>query len=429
MKTTPVKGTNDYLPREVEIRDYLQNTILDVYVNNGFEHITTPIIEDIENLDKSEGGENLNLIFKILKRGDKLVSAAKGFKDKDIDSMSAHDSENALADMGLRYDLTLPLSRYFANNKDKLTLPMKCIQMDRVYRAERPQKGRLREFVQCDIDIIGSDSTDSEVELILTTTKALKAIGMKNFKVKLNDRRLLRAFLLNCGFEEDELDSVCITFDKMDKIGLDGVKEELAGKNFSMAAIDKFISFMSGKEKASDITLAEVKDILSDKTAAESLENIINTVNDITGHEFDVVFDLSLVRGQGYYTGTVFEVESIDFKGAIAGGGRYDNLIGKFIGSQVSAVGFSIGFERIFSILMDNGLDIETKSKRIAVMYEEGNTVNAIRMAEEAREKGYAAAIYIKPKKMGKFLDKLAERGYEGFINVENGNEINSLKK
>ena len=237
MKVTSVKGTNDYLPNEVEIRDYLQNKILSVYTENGFEHIVTPILEDIENLDKSDGGENLNLIFKIMKRGDKLDKAlAKGVTS---------ENENELADMGLRYDLTLPLSRYFANNKDKLTLPMKCIQMDRVYRAERPQKGRLREFIQCDIDIIGSESADSEVELILTTTKALKAIGLKNFKVKLNDRRLLRAVLMQMGFAEDELDSVCITFDKMDKIGMDGVKAELTEKEFDSAAIEKFVEFLS----------------------------------------------------------------------------------------------------------------------------------------------------------------------------------------
>ena len=342
MKITPVKGTNDYLPNEVEIRDYLQNEILKVYVANGFEHITTPIIEDIENLDKSDGGDNLNLIFKILKRGDKLKKA-----------MDSGDT-NKLCDMGLRYDLTLPLSRYFANNKDKLTLPMKCIQMDRVYRAERPQKGRLREFVQCDIDIIGSDSTDSEVELILTTTKALKAIGLKNFKVKLNDRRLLRAVLMQMGFKESELDSVCITFDKMDKIGMDGVKEELTEKEFDNTAIQKFVEFLSKK----DFSLNSLKDMLEDKTPVESLEYIMNAVNELSDNSFDVVFDLSLVRGQGYYTGTVFEVESIDFKGAVAGGGRYDNLIGKFLNQSIPAVGFSIGFERIFSILMENGIDV-----------------------------------------------------------------------
>lgn len=417
MKITSVKGTNDYLPNEVEIRDYLQNEILKVYVSNGFEHITTPVIEDIENLDKSDGGENLNLIFKIMKRGDKL--------DKALASNVTSENENELADMGLRYDLTLPLSRYFANNKDKLSLPMKCIQMDRVYRAERPQKGRLREFVQCDIDIIGSDSRDSEIELILTTTKALKAIGMKNFKVKVNDRKLLRAFLTDCGFAEEQLDSVCITFDKMDKIGLEGVKAELGEKAFDSAAIEKFVAFLSKTGNPQEISLESVKEILVDKTPAESLEYIMNTVNDLCGGEFDVVFDLSLVRGQGYYTGTVFEVESIDFKGAIAGGGRYDNLIGKFLGQQVSAVGFSIGFERIFSILMEHGVDLPNKGNKIAVMYDEGEVSKAYSVAEKYRAEGKKCSLYIKPKKMGKFLGKLEERGYAGFVNISNGDDIN----
>ena len=416
MKITSVKGTNDYLPNEVEIRDYLQNEILKVYVENGFEHITTPVIEDIENLDKSDGGENLNLIFKIMKRGDKL--------DKALASGVTSQNENVLADMGLRYDLTLPLSRYFANNKDKLTLPMKCIQMDRVYRAERPQKGRLREFVQCDIDIIGSDSTDSEVELILTTTKALKAIGMKNFKVKINDRRLLRSFLQNCGFTEDQLDSVCITFDKMDKVGLDGVKAELTDKGFDATAIEKFIGFFGSVSSAQEISLESVEAILDDKAPAESVRGIINTVNELSDGQFDVVFDLSLVRGQGYYTGTVFEVESIDFKGAIAGGGRYDNLIGKFLGQQVSAVGFSIGFERIFSILMEHGIDLPNKGNKIAVMYDEGELTAAYKLAEKYRAEGKICSLYVKPKKMGKFLGKLEERGYAGFINVSNDDGI-----
>ena len=323
MKITSVKGTNDYLPNEVEIRDYLQERILSVYKENGFEHIITPAIEDIENLDKSDGGENLNLIFKIMKRGDKL--------DKALASGVTAANENELADMGLRYDLTLPLSRYYANNKDKLTLPMKCIQIDRVYRAERPQKGRLREFIQCDIDIIGSESTDSEIELILTTTKALDAIGLKNYKVKLNDRRLLRAVLQSFGFAENDLDSVCITFDKMDKIGLTGVVEELTEKGFAKDAVDNFEKFLS----EGDFTLESLKSRLEDKTPAESLEHIIDTVNELTGNAFELVFDLSLVRGQGYYTGTVFEVESIDFKGAVAGGGRYDHLIGKFLNEDI----------------------------------------------------------------------------------------------
>ncbi len=417
MKITSVKGTNDYLPNEVEIRDYLQERILSVYKENGFEHIITPAIEDIENLDKSDGGENLNLIFKIMKRGDKL--------DKALASGVTAANENELADMGLRYDLTLPLSRYYANNKDKLTLPMKCIQIDRVYRAERPQKGRLREFIQCDIDIIGSESTDSEIELILTTTKALDAIGLKNYKVKLNDRRLLRAVLQSFGFAENDLDSVCITFDKMDKIGLTGVVEELTEKGFEKDAVDNFEKFLS----EGDFTLESLKSRLEDKTPAESLEHIIDTVNELTGNAFELVFDLSLVRGQGYYTGTVFEVESIDFKGAVAGGGRYDHLIGKFLNEDIPAVGFSIGFERIFGILMNNGISIPQRADKIAVVYEDGQLKDAVKAADALREQGKIASLYIKPKKLGKFLNKLEERGYDGFLNVGVSEEVSMFEK
>lgn len=417
MKVTPVKGTNDYLPNEVEIRDYLQQKILEVYTANGFEHIITPVIEDIENLDKSEGGENLNLIFKIMKRGDKL--------DKALESGVTSENENVLADMGLRYDLTLPLSRYYANNKDKLTLPMKCIQVDRVYRAERPQKGRLREFMQCDIDIIGSDSNDSEIELILTTTKALNAIGMKNFKVKLNDRRLLRAVLLHLGFEENDLDSVCITFDKLDKIGMDGITAELTDKGFSSAAVTAFKEFLEKK----DFSLQSLREMLEDTTPVDSLEKIISSVKALSDGSFDIVFDLSLVRGQGYYTGTVFEVESIDFKGAIAGGGRYDNLIGKFLNQSIPAVGFSIGFERIFSILMQNGIAIPEKNEKIAVMYEDGQICEAVKTAENLRAQGKVASLYVKPKKTGKFLSKLEERGYAGFINVGQSDTVSYFEK
>ena len=395
----------------------IQERILSVYKENGFEHIITPAIEDIENLDKSDGGENLNLIFKIMKRGDKL--------DKALASGVTAANENELADMGLRYDLTLPLSRYYANNKDKLTLPMKCIQIDRVYRAERPQKGRLREFIQCDIDIIGSESTDSEIELILTTTKALDAIGLKNYKVKLNDRRLLRAVLQSFGFAENDLDSVCITFDKMDKIGLMGVVEELTEKGFEKDAVDNFEKFLS----EGDFTLESLKSRLEDKTPAESLEHIIDTVNELTGNAFELVFDLSLVRGQGYYTGTVFEVESIDFKGAVAGGGRYDHLIGKFLNEDIPAVGFSIGFERIFGILMNNGISIEQRADKIAVVYEDGQLKDAVKAADALRAQGKIASLYIKPKKLGKFLNKLEERGYDGFLNVGVSEEVSMFEK
>ncbi len=417
MKISTVKGTNDYLPNEVEIRDYLQQRILEVYEENGFEHIITPAIEDIENLDKSDGGDNLNLIFKILKRGDKLEKALAKAADA--------AGENELADIGLRYDLTLPLSRYYANNKDKLTLPMKCIQIDRAYRAERPQKGRLREFVQCDIDIIGSASSDSEIELILTTAKALDAIGMKNYKIKVNDRKLLRAVLLSFGFEQKDLDSVCITFDKLDKIGADGVCSELEQKNFEPRAVAAFTDFLERKE----FSLEAAEAILNDKTPAAGLRHIIETVQELSDGHYDIVFDLTLVRGQGYYTGTVFEVESLDFKGAIAGGGRYDKLIGKFLNEEIPAVGFSIGFERIFAILADSGIKIPGRKQKIAVVYDPDQFTEAVRTADNLRTGGMSASLYIKPKKLGKFLGRLEERGYDGFWNVGQSDEVNLFEK
>ena len=402
MKITPVKGTSDYLPQEAQLRDYLQSRILNVYTENGFEHIITPIVEDIENLDKSDGGDNLNLIFKILKRGEKL--------DKALAAGATRD--NDLADMGLRYDLTLPLTRYYANNRDHLPNPVKCIQMDRVYRAERPQKGRLREFVQCDIDIFGSASPDSEVELILTTTEALFAISMKNFRVRINDRRLLRAFLAGLGFAQEQLDSVCISFDKMDKIGAEGVIAELKDKQFDAGAIARFSDYLS----AGDFSLEKIAGLLSDPAPAESVRYIIDKVNELSDGKFSIDFDLSLVRGQGYYTGTVFEIESIDFKGAIAGGGRYDNLAGKFLGTQVTAVGFSIGFERIFSILRDKGVRVPEAKKRIVVLYPEGELTGAVKKAQELRRAGYIASLYIQPKKTGKFLNRMQENGFDGFL-------------
>lgn len=401
MKITTVKGTNDYKPNEVRLRDYLQQKILEVYKNNGFEHITTPILEDIDNLDKSEGGENLNLIFKILKRGDKL---AKAIENNDVDNLS---------DMGLRYDLTLPLSRYYANNKADLVLPFKTIQIDRVYRAERPQKGRLREFVQCDIDILGSESPDNEIELIYTTAKALMAINIGEFTVKVNDRRILKAVLTSIGFAEEDLDSICIIFDKLDKIGKDGIEAELKEKGYEGECVDKFIAFID-KE---NITLDDVRDMIDEENAQniERLANIIDLSNRLSAGKYDVIFDISLVRGQGYYTGTIFEVESKNFKGAIAGGGRYDNLIGKFINEKVPAVGFSIGFERIFSILNEMDCVPEDDSKRIALFYWPDQYEDAFRYAEEIRS-DYDVVMYERPKKLGKFLYKIEKQNYTGFV-------------
>ena len=395
MKITPVKGANDYLPAQVRVRDSVQNKILEVYRAAGFERITTPIMEDMENLDKSDGGENLNLIFKILKRGEKL------------DKALAEGGE--LCDLGLRYDLTLPLTRYYANNRAKLMNPFKVIQTDRVYRAERPQKGRLREFVQCDIDIIGTESRTAELELILTTVKALKAVGIEDFTVKINDRRLLRAMLENLGFAGETLDSVCIIFDKLDKIGPEGVAAEMLEKGLPEAAVNGLTALL--QEGADFETLrAQIP-----CEATEDLAFIMDGIKAVGGAE--IQFDLSLVRGQGYYTSTVFEVVSSRFRGAIAGGGRYDNLIGKFIGEEVPAVGFSIGFERICAILEEQGASAAELRPRLAVIYDKERFAEAQAYAEEKRVK-YDAALFERPKKLNKLLSRLEEQGYDAFYTV-----------
>ena len=396
MKITPVKGTADYLPNEVLIRDYLQNSILETYRSCGFERISTPIIEDIENLDKSDGGENLNLIFKIMKRGEKLEEALSTGNEKEI------------ADMGLRYDLTLPLTRYYANNRAKLQNPFKVIQIDRVYRAERPQKGRMREFYQCDIDIIGSDSWTAEVELITTTAKALHNIGFTRFGIRINDRRLLKAIIMGAGFAENECDSVCISLDKLDKIGFDGVKAELIEKGFDSANVEKLIESIG----TTPFTLDDAEKLCGKLDCIDNLRKIMDAANSLADG-FEVTYDMTLVRGQGYYTGTVFEISSPDFKGAIGGGGRYDNLIGKFLGESIPAVGFSIGFERLCAILLEQKYKIPTQKKKFAVIYNDDNFIDALKYADTLREE-YDVALYQSVKKLGKLFAKLEESGFCG---------------
>jgi len=395
MKIKSVKGTRDYLPQEAELRENIQQTIFDIYRENGFSRIMTPAVEDIENLDKSDGGDNLNLIFKILKRGDKLQ---KALSDGD---------EKALCDMGLRYDLTLPLTRYFAANRQNLPMPFKAIQMDKVYRAENPQKGRLREFMQCDIDVIGDSEPECEIELIAVTAKALKALNIGEFTVRVNDRTVLNGMLAALGFPENDLATVCVSFDKLDKIGAEGVAAELNEKGFDKSAVDKLSDVLSQLP----LTLDKVTDIVGGEKTAR-LSRIISDSKIIANGGYGVEFDISLVRGQGYYTGTVFEVRSENFGSSVAGGGRYDKLIGKFVGEEIPACGFSIGFERIFSILAEQNRAASAKQK-LAALYED-NFMEVYAKAEELRGK-YDVSIYKKPKKLGAFLNRLQAGGFVGF--------------
>ncbi|MBR5741163.1 MAG: ATP phosphoribosyltransferase regulatory subunit, partial [Firmicutes bacterium] len=290
INANPVRGTRDFLPKEMRLREAMQSVILDVYKDAGFQRIQTPILEDIERLNKSEGGENLSLIFKILKRGEKLDLTKPGL------------TENDVADAGLRYDLTMPLSRYYAAHRAELRTPFKVIQLDRVYRAERPQKGRYREFFQCDIDIIGDPSNRAETELIHTTAKALSALGFDDFTVRINDRRLLTGLITSSGFTPEAVPSVCIIFDKLDKIGADGVREELLAKGYDPAVVASFMEkLLAGDANGGIRDLKTAGELAGCPGAAESVAEIMVSVKALAGERFRIEYDPSLVRGMGYY--------------------------------------------------------------------------------------------------------------------------------
>lgn len=404
MKIQPLKGMCDYLPKQVALRDYVQNTILSVYRSAGYERISTPALEDAENIDKSDGGDNLNLIFKVLKRGEKLEGAL------------ASGDEKSLSDMGLRYDLTLPLSRYYACNRQNLFTPAKCIQTDRVWRAERPQKGRLREFIQCDIDILGSSSPTCEVDLICTTARALCAIGMEPFTIHINDRALLSGVLSSLGVPDDLRDTVCVSLDKLDKIGMEGVRGELEAKGLASDVVERLSALFAG----GDVTLEATAACLDDPAPADRLRFIMDSVNAVTDGSVSLVFDLTLIRGQGYYTGPVFEVRSAEFRGAIAGGGRYDRLIGKFLGEDVPAVGFSIGFERICAILADRGFVPPATRRKIALLFYPDQLVEAAKAAETLRETADVSLIE-KTGKVGKLIARCEAYGFNAIAEVTEG--------
>ncbi|MBP5401611.1 MAG: histidine--tRNA ligase [Treponema sp.] len=414
MKTNALKGMKDILPVEQKLRDYVQQKILETYRACGFERISTPMLEDAENLDKSDGGDNLNLIFKVLKRGEKLDAA---LSTNPVD-------EKSLSDMGLRYDLTLPLTRFYAANRNELQSPFKVIQTDRVFRAERPQKGRSREFVQCDIDILGDSSCNAEVELIDVTSRALKSIGFNDFTININDRRILRAMLENMGFASDALDSVCITFDKMDKIGSAGIEAELKEKKMPDGAVKSLVEFVAGAEAGNKILLDEVAGRCSDSSVADDLKYVISTVEKISHGDYKIEYTPSLVRGQGYYTGIVFEIACPAFKGAVGGGGRYDNLIGKFIGQDVPAVGFSIGFERICGILLETGFKIPDEKEKCAFLYDDSADFATVMSEAKKLRSDYSVSILKKAKKPGPQFAALEKQGYTKFASFKDGQVV-----
>lgn len=403
----PLKGMNDFIPEEAGLRDYMINQILEVYHQFGFERIYTPAIEDIENINNKEGGDNQKLIFKILKRGEKLEEAINASQFDD------------LSDMGLRYDLTLPLTRFYANNKASLPQVGKFIQIDRVYRAERPQRGRCREFVQCDIDVIGDESYNAEIELITATGRALLRLPIGDFFIRVNNRQVLKAVLLSFGFEEDSLDNICIILDKLDKIGVDGVVNELEEASYGHDAILKLKDLISRP-----VTLDMIEKIIPQNPNLEILNNVIDGANALANSKYNVVYDFTLVRGQGYYTGCVFEIASAKFGGTIGGGGRYDNLIGKFTGEATPAVGFSIGFERIYVILHEIGFKVPGR-KKLAIIYK-NDYIGAFKLADTYRNT-YEVSMYAFPKKVGKLLNRLELQGFNAYIIYDKDNDENNL--
>ena len=404
----PVTGMKDILPEEMKIRNYVQNVIKDTYKAFGFTQIETPCVENISNLTNKQGGENEKLIFKILKRGEKL-------------NLETAQTDMDVVDNGLRYDLTVPLVRYYSNNANNLPSPFKALQMGSVWRADRPQRGRYRQFMQCDIDILGDPSNLAEIELILATTTTLGKLGFKNFQIRINERRILKAMAAYSGFPEESYDSVFIILDKMDKIGLEGVKEELIKYEFSKESVNKYVSlFKEIEQQANPIDyLAEKLGDYMEDDVKQWMNEIIESVKATKSSDFEIIFDPTLVRGMSYYTGTIFEIAIPEFGGSCGGGGRYNKMVGKFIGHDVPACGFSIGFERIVLLLMEQGFKIPEEYNKVAYLIEKGVKEDAlcdvIAQAQEERKNG-TQVLVTRMNKNKKFQkEQLKEQGYEEF--------------
>jgi len=399
----------DILPSEMRIREYVTNQIKETYRSFGFTQLDTPCVEHIENLTSKQGGDNEKLIFKILKRGEKL-------------NLAQAETETDLTDSGLRYDLTVPLARYYANNSAVLPTPFKALQMGSVWRADRPQKGRFRQFVQCDIDILGDPTSLAEIELILATTTALGKICPDNhFVVRINDRNILKGMALHCGFPEESLEQVFITLDKMDKIGNEGVARELLEAGHPQAGIDQYLNMLSSvTDNAAGVR--SLSTVLADVLTPEITENlatIMDTISEVSETDFKLSFDPTLVRGMSYYTGTIFEVSMEGFGGSVAGGGRYDKMIGRFTGKDTPACGFSIGFERIVGILMDNEAKISTEPKKAYLIekgVDDGKFRSIMKQAMEERKNG-TQVLVVRMNKNKKFQkEQLQNEGYQEFV-------------
>ena len=392
---TPTKGMRDFLPEEMSLREYVLNVMKDTYENFGFSLIGTPTVEHIENLTSNQGGENEKLIFKILKRGEKL----------DLSSENVND----LVDSGLRYDLTVPLSRFYASHMNELPSPFRAFQTGYSYRAERPQRGRYRELMQCDLDILGEKTCLAEIELITAVITFLKKLDFQNFKIRINDRRILLKMIEYVGLPLEKVDSILIILDKMDKIGLDGVKSELESLGLESSKVESYLKLFTN-EKEDVEAFCNSFDLEQD--ILENLKEIMNTVKDVL--DVELVFDPTLVRGMGYYTGPIFEISADGLSSSIGGGGRYDKMIENFAGVSVPAVGFSVGFERLLLLLEERGFKVpETKEKIAFVLKDNSKLKETCDEAKKLRSQNKIVKIVYRNKNFKFQKENLEIENYE----------------
>jgi histidyl-tRNA synthetase len=410
---SPARGMRDLLPADVAVRDHVLESISAVYRRFGYQRIETPALENIERLQSGDGADNEKLIFQVLRRGlPPEVPADTSLRD--------------LVDLGLRYDLTVPLTRFYGNNHASLPTPFRSLQVGPVWRADRPQRGRYRQFYQCDIDMIGEPSVLAEGELIEATSEALAAVGLEGTTIRLSDRRLLATLAADAGVPESSWDAFFITLDKLDKIGWDGVRSELAELGFSAAGVAAVAEKIQGLV---DVSAGKLTEVLADSlpglpaAVAEDLSATVSVLDRLAAErELSWQFDPTLVRGMGYYTGQVFEIIHPGMSGSVAGGGRYDKLIGRSLGHDVPACGFSIGFERIVDLLSRH-----QSRDAIAVLIEgEVPVADALAVAREMRRAAgpeRAVEVVRRSGKFGAQLKRLETAGFDGFavVRAEDG--------
>lgn len=414
--TNPVRGTVDYLPAEMDIRSYAEQVILKTYKQNGFLQIKTPILESLNLLTSGDSGDNQKLMFKTVKRGDKL------------DLTKPNLTENDIVEEGLRYDLTVPLVRFFINNREKLPTPFKAIQIDEAFRAERPQRGRVRQFTQCDIDILGDATPMAEIELMYAYMCSYKALGFEKLTFKLNDRRALNQIITGSGFNEDKVIDICISLDKFDKIGFDGVSAELLQNGYEEA---KVLDLMSKFKKLKSLEnnnekLEALKSMSVTDDVIGSLKTIIDTASAFKFDGYKIEYDACVIRGQGYYTGTVIEVFDDEFGRAIGGGGRYDKMIEKFAGIPIPAVGASIGLYSVVMLLNERGFKVPTQ--KLALVFDKNTPYTDVLKAKiELMKKGFDTSAFAFPKNFNNFADKLKQNGYDKLVKISDVTKIIDL--